>query len=248
MRLTRRGLLRAGAAGLAAAAEGAAPGYTLRAGRAQARLGANGRLDELRYENVPLAAAALGDGLPELTIGGARVRCDRPVQARRTAAGVTFEYRAGEALPLEVSYSVELRSLTDGSALLVQRIAWKSRRRYSDTIGLAVPRNVRLPGGNRSSLAPARDGVARRAPVEERGSGAFLYRMAGGEPDADALRLAIPLLGETSASDALRLAISSDAGYSTVFQLAGAASPGRFAWTHSTGGSPAKPSGARSTP
>ena len=74
----------------------AAAGYTLRAGRAQARLGTNGRLEELRYENVPLAAAALGDGLPELTIGAARVRCDRPVQAHHPGSS-GFERLAANA-------------------------------------------------------------------------------------------------------------------------------------------------------
>lgn len=234
MNNTRRDLLRIGVGALAAPAFGA-PDYSLRAGRARARLGTDGRLLDLRYEDVPLVAAALGDWLPELTIGGDKVRLGPPVQARRTSAGAVFEYSSGGSLPLDISYTVELRSMPDGSCLFVQRIAWKSRGRYSAAIQLNLPRNVRLPGAGRSSLAPARDGVARRSPIPDRGSGAFLYRMGGGEPDADAQRLAIPLLSESSTSGELRLTVTSDAGYSTVFQLAGADSPGRFGWVHTTG-------------
>lgn len=231
MRATRRTLLLGGLARLASPAAG----RTLRAGRARAVLAPGGALLDLRFDDTPLVAAGLGGGCPELTVEGRLIRCDRPVKVRPAPDGVTFVYAAG---PLEVAYTVALRELSGGAALLVQRVEWKSSRRYSGPIVLNLPRNVRLPAASRGAFIPARDGVARRLPVPAAGLPPSLYLMAGGPHAGGRQRLAAPLLSEYSASGGLRLALASDPGFTTSFQLAGDARPGSFGWVHTTGGEP----------
>jgi hypothetical protein len=228
---TRRTLLLGGLSQLA----WSAGEYNLRAGRAQAKLSPSGGLSELRFERTSLVATGLGDGCLEISINGRAIRCDRPVKMRRTHDGATFEYRVEH---LDVTYDVALRALNDEAAVLVQRIAWKSDRRYSDPVGLSVPRNVRLPAGSRNLFIPTREGIAKRAPIQDSGQMPWLYLMAGGDPDVSKQRLAAPLVSEYSGSDSLRLTVTSEPGCTTAFQAAGASQSGKFGWIHTTGGEP----------
>lgn len=226
---TRRTILLGGLSQLAWTAES----YTLRAGRAEARLTPGGGLADLRFERTPLVSSGLGDGCPEISVDNKAIRCDRPVKASRTRDGVTFEYRIAH---LAVTYEMALRELKEDAAMLVQRVAWKSGQRYSGAIGLRLPRNVRLPAASRSMFVPTREGVARRIAVPDSGQPPWLYLMAGGDPEATKQRLAAPVLSEYSTADPLRLTIASEPGFSTSFQLAGASEPGSFDWVHTTGG------------
>lgn len=228
-RSTRRTLLLGGLSQLALSAGG----HTLHAGPVRATLSLGGGLEDLQYEKTRLATATLGDGCPELTIGGKTSRCDHPTATSRAPDGVSFEYQIEH---FDVTYQVGLRALSERAVVLTQRLSWKSGRRYSGPVELNLPRNVKLPSESRGVFVPTREGLAKRDPVPASGGSPWLYFMAGGEPDSAARRLAVPLLSEYSTSDSLRLTLSSEPGFSTSFQLAGTSTPGRFGWTHTTGG------------
>lgn len=235
MQLSRRALL----GGLAMSAfTGRAPaetGRTLRAGRAQATFAPGGGLLDLRYEGAPLVDPNLGDGCPELRVNGERLRCSDPVSQRPTPSGLILEYRFEQPLPLAVTYEVALRELPDGAAALVQKIAFAGRRDYSDPVEVRVPRNVRLPAERRQDFAPTREGIARRSVIPRMGGLSFVYKMAGGDADPDAPRLAVPLLGEYANSSRHRITLCAEPGFTTVFRNASDAEPGLFAWVHTSG-------------
>lgn len=231
---TRRELLLAGLA-IPATSHPADSDSTLRAGHVQAKVAVNGALRDLRYGNNSLVRQELGDGCVRLRINGTDLVCDRPVSTVRTKAGVRFEYRFAQPVPLSVFYEVGLRGLSDRSAVLTQSVSMQAERSYSETIHLSVPRNIRLPEENRSLFLPGREGVARRVPVGAKPAAA-LYAMAGGEIDASLQRLAIPLVSEFSSANGLRVTLCSDPGFTTEFQAAGSDNAGKFAWAHTAGG------------
>jgi hypothetical protein len=224
------------AVGLGAAPAEAA--HVLRAGRAELTLAPDGGLRELRFDRLPLAAANLGDGLPELRVNGELLRGAAPAASRRASSAVVFEYRVGGPLPGAVTYEVGLRALPDGSGsvVLAQKIAFVCDRDYTEPIELRLPRNLRLPAPRRRELAPTREGVARRGVIPEKDASRFAYKMAGGDAAADLPRLGIPLIAEYADSDPLRITACSEAAFSTSFRNASEMEAGEFAWTHTSGG------------
>lgn len=220
-----------------ASAGAADAAHTLRAGRAELTLAANGGLREFRFDRLPLAAATLGEGLPELRVNGELLR-GASGKSRRTSSGVVFDSRVEGALAGAVTYEVGLRALPNGSGsvVLAQKITFVCDRDYSEAIELRLPRTVRLPASRRTDFAPTREGAARRGLIPERDTARFIYKMAGGGAAEGVPRLGIPLIGEYADGDPLRITACSEAAFSTIFRNASETEPGEFAWTHTSGG------------
>lgn len=237
MELSRRALLGGlGAAALAGAGLPAQSGRIRQAGSAQLTLASSGGIQGLRFDDAELVASGLGDGCPELVIGGVRLRCDAPASERQTATGIAFEYRFTQPLPVVVTYDVGLRPLSGKTAVLTQKVSFEVQRDYTDRIELRVPRNLRLPAAQRRDFAPTREGVVRRSEIPERSASAYEYKMAGDGAADGAPRLGMPLLGEYADATTVRLTACSEPAFTTTFRNASASEPGLFGWTHTIGG------------
>lgn len=210
-------------------------GRTRRVGAAQLTLARTGGIEDLRFEDVTLVGAQLGDGCPELVVGGARLPCRRPASERHLASGMVFEYHFERPLSMVVTYEVGLKPLSRGAVSLTQAITVEAGRDYTEHIELRLPRNIRLPAAQRRDFVPAREGIVRRNVIQEHDATTYEYRMAGGG-NADAPRLGLPLLGEYAETTPLRLTTCAEAGFTTVFRNASSTVSGLFGWTHTIGG------------